>query len=98
MENDIPQQGQPPEVNEAAFFAQQYLAAGKRLDLGPSLQEQDDGLYQPANLDESEDTAKFYEQNNQLGIDIDAPGAEQHWASIEKALRDRHTEIGRAHV
>ena len=49
-------------------------------------------MYQPANLDESEDTAKFYEQNNQLGIDIDAPGAEQHWASIEKALRDRHTD------
>ena len=92
MAEEITPSNQYPERNEAAFFAQQYLEAGKRLDLGPSIEQQSDGSFDVAKLDAPEDTARFYEENPHLGIDLDAPDAEQNWNNIREALKKRHTD------
>lgn len=92
MEEDISPLNQQPDRNEAAFYAQQYLEAGKRLDLGPSLEQQADGSFALAKLDEAEEAATFYEQNPHLGIDLDAPDAESNWIAVRTALQKRHTD------
>ena len=92
MPDQIDQNSQNLDRNEGAFYAQQYLDAGNRLDLGPSIEKQGDGSYGLAKLESPEDTAKFYEENDHLGLDLSAPDAEQNWNNIETALRNRHTD------
>lgn len=43
-------------------------------------------------MDDPEEVAKFYEENPGLGIDLDAPDAEENWKAVRTALQKRHTD------
>ena len=92
MLDPITPENQGQQYNEAARYAQEYLETGNRLDLGPSIQKQEDGEFSVAKLETPEDTAKFYEENIHLGIDPNDPNAEQTFKDVTAALNKRHTD------
>ena len=92
MLDPIAPKDQGQDYNQAAVYAQQYLENKTRLDLGPSIQKQDDGSFGMARLETPEDTAKFYEENFELGIDPNDPDAERTFADLTAAMHTRHTD------